>query len=98
MKFRAAVAWSVPLFVSAALVNCTSASTEPHYEECDEIASLCHPAEDISEEAAACHEQAHDGDLDLCLEIHDDCVALCEEILGVGGAGGGGGAGGATGH
>jgi hypothetical protein len=92
MQFRSALGWSVPALAAFALLNCTSASTHEPVPECDEIASLCHAAEDLSEDAASCHEQAHAGDVDVCLQIHDDCVALCEDLLGVGGAGGQGGA------
>lgn len=92
MQFRSLLGWSLPALASAAFVNCTSASTHEPIPECDEIASLCHAAEDVSAEAASCHEEAHAGDLDVCLQIHDDCIALCEDLLGMGGAGGAGGA------
>jgi hypothetical protein len=91
MNLRASVAWSIALALSAAFVSCSSGSDEPH-EECDEIATLCHEVADVSEAATLCHDQAHAGDLEACHEIHHECLALCEDLLGVGGAGGDAGA------
>src|SRR5688500_8322297 len=96
MKFRSVLCWSVPVLAAFALVNCTAADTHEPVPECDEIASLCHAAEELSADAASCHEEAHAGDLDVCLQIHDECMDMCQDLLGLGGAGGQGGAGGAA--
>jgi len=87
-----AAALSSALLLSFALVDCTSAEPHEAPPECDEIASLCHAAGEIDAEAEHCHEQAHEGDLEVCLDIQDECLALCEAVLGAGGAGGQGGA------
>jgi len=93
MKLRSpAAALAAAFLLSFALVDCTSAEPHEPPPECDEIASICHEAGEIDEDAEHCHEQAHDGDLELCLEIQDECLALCEAVLGIGGAGGQGGA------
>jgi len=95
MNPRPALALGLSLLFSLALVDCSSADTHESPEECEEIASLCHPAAELDEDAADCHNQAHEGELSICLEIQEDCLALCGALVGYGGAGGGGGAGGA---
>lgn len=59
--------------------------------ECDDLATLCHGVRDVSAEAEVCHDEGHRGDLARCLEIHDQCVSLCEGLVAAAGAGGLGG-------
>lgn len=96
MNLRSLAAFALTLPACLALIDCSSAE-EPHDEPeiCQEISSVCHPAGEVDAESEICHEQAHEGDAQLCEDIYSDCMATCEAVLGMGG---GGGAGGAAGH
>lgn len=96
MKLRPSVLLTLPLLAAAAFVGCSSADSHETSEQCEEMGSLCHEPGETNAQAQACHEFGHDGDPEVCADMYDDCIALCEELLGAGGAGGEGGAGGAA--
>jgi hypothetical protein len=100
MKFRPVTLLALPLLATAAFVGCSSADSDSHEtsEQCEEIGSLCHEPGETNAQAQACHEFGHDGDPEVCADMYDDCIALCEELIGAGGAGGAGGGGGAGGE
>jgi len=96
MKPRSFAAFALVLPLCLALIDCTGDEEHEEPKLCQEISSVCHTAGETDVDSEICHEQAHYGDLEICEEIYDECMATCEAVLGIGGAGGAGGAGGSA--
>jgi hypothetical protein len=58
--------------------------------ECIELGEVCHdPGLVLGGQYDECHDIGHVEDGKACLEVYDECIALCESAhLGEGGAGG----------
>jgi hypothetical protein len=47
-------------------------------QRCIRLGNVCHAGDDGSGPVHECHGIGHDGDLNLCAEHYDRCIALCE--------------------
>jgi len=77
---RAALVLACSAVVTIACDDDDDGEDEHGHEEpavCKEISSVCHDADEGEGMAFECHQQAHEGDAEVCEMIHDECIAFC---------------------